>query len=236
MPKRSYTTSVRKHGAWMARKKRRIIRSSKRRPTTSSVKKICQKIIDKNTEFKRYLRLLPTTALSNVTNGQILFQGPPLPQGDGAMDREGLEVKLRKLRFKAVIKSIGAPNRVRLILVKYSQTVGAAGNLSDVLVNVSAQNVMISPWLKNGPVKYQIVYNRIHQLGTKGVMDGEYKYQNIEFDVKFRKEGETLHYDDGTTSNPDKNCFFLYAVCDLALASPNTNEINLYSEAVFTDM
>jgi len=212
----------------------------KRRRTTKmtvpKVKRIAQRVVDKNTEFKRYIRVSPVTALTNITDGQLLFQGPQIPQGDTALEREGNEVMLRKLRFKIMFKSIGASNRVRLILVKYSQNVGAAGTLADVLENVSAQNVMISPWKKDGPVKYQIMYNKIHQLGTKTVMDGTYKYQNIDIHVKFPKAGTAIHYADGTTQSPDKNNFVLYAVADQSLASPNTNEINFYAEAVYTDL
>jgi len=210
-------------------------RKMKHRKSTSSIKKIVQHVIDKQLEFKRILRLLASTAVSNITDGQVLWQGPRIPQGDGEMDRNGLEVQLRKLRFKINFKSIGNSNRVRLILVKYPQAVGIQGNLTDILVNTSAGNVMISPWLKNGPTKYQILYNRIHKLGTLGVMDGSYKYQEVKFDVKFPRQGTTLHYDDGTTTNPDRNAFFLYCVADQALVSPNTNEVNMYSEAVFTD-
>lgn len=210
-------------------------RSRKRKLTTNNVKKICQKVIDKNQEFKRILRALPATAVTNITDGQVLWQGPRIPQGDGEMDRNGLEVNLRKLRFNLLFKSIGMSNRVRLILVKYPQAVGIQGNLSDCLVNVSAQNAMISPWLKNGPTKYQILYNKTHKLGTMTVMDGSYKYQEVKFDVKFAREGQTLHYDDGTTTNPDRNAFFLYCVADQALASPNQNEVLAYTQAVFTD-
>lgn len=218
-----------------ARAKRARHRASKK-TSTSQVKKICQKIIDKNTEFKRYVRLLPATALTNITNGQILFQGPQIAQGDDNDMRNGDEVKLRKLRFRMVIKSVGASNRVRLVLVKYPQNSGIAGTLADCLLNVTAQNVMISPWLKNGDIKYQILYNRIHNLGTKTVMDGTYKYQNIHFDVKFKREGETVHYNGPATANPDKNCFILYAVADQALPLPNQNVIQCYSTCVYTDM
>lgn len=216
---------------------RKVLRYSKAIKTSKSkIVQICQKVIDKNTEFKRYVRVSPVVALTNITDGQLLFQGPQLAQGDSALEREGNEVMLRKLRFNVMFKSIGASNRVRIVLVKYSQNVGAAGTLIDVLENVGAQNVMISPWRKNGPVKYQICYNRIHNLGTKTVMDGTYKYQSFKIDVKFPKAGCPLHYEDGTTQNPDKNNFILYAVADQALAAPNTNEINLYTEAVYTDV
>lgn len=236
MPKRNYTTSIKKHGAWMARKKRRLVRSSKRRPSTSSVKKICQKIIDKNTEFKRYVRDLAPTALNNITTGQILFQGPQLPQGSDALDRDGDEVMLRKLRFNILTKTTTKPNRVRFILVRYSQP-PATLDLSTVLLNTTAQNVMLSPWIKNGDIRYQIVYNKIHRLGTMGVMDSEIKYQQFKIDVKFNKAGDKLHYNGPVTQNPDKNCYVLYAVCDLAF-TPTTglNEIQMYTEAVFTDM
>lgn len=236
MPKRNWTVSQKKAYTYLRRPLKRRRTYSKKKVTGSAVKKICQKIIDKNTEFKRYVRLLPATAVSNITNGQILFQGPPIAQGDDTDMRNGDEVQLRKLRFKMVIKSVGASNRLRLVLVKYPQTAGIAGNLGDVLENVTAQNVMISPWLKNGDIKYQILYNKIHNLGTKTVMDGTYKYQNIEFDVKFKKEGESLHYNGPATANPDKNCFILYAVADQALPSPNTNEISCYTTGVYTDL
>jgi len=233
MPKRNYPNSATMQYHFRMRKKRRTAKST---VSVARVKRIAQRVVDKNTEFKRYIRDLPVVALTNITDGQILFQGPPIPQGDSALQREGNEVMLRKLRFRLMFKSIGASNRVRLVLVKYKQNVGAAQTLVDVLENVSAQNVMISPWKKSGPVKYQIMYNKIHQLGTKTVMDGTYKYQNIDISVKFPKAGTALHYADGTTSPPDKNNFILYAVADQSLASPNTNEINLYTEAIYTDI
>ena len=204
--------------------------------TVPKVKRIAQRVVDSNTEFKRYLRVSPVVALTNITDGQLLFQGPQIAQGDSALQRDGNEVKLRKLRFKLMFKSIGSSNRVRLILVRYLQNAGAAGSLADVLENTSAQNVMISPWKKNGPVKYQICYNKIHLLGTKTVMDGTYKYQNIDINVKFPKAGQTLHYEDGTLQSPDRNNYVLYAVADQSLASPNTNEINMYAEAIYTDV
>lgn len=223
MPQRS--------GNKMHRKKHR----NKGKTSVTQVKRICQNVLDKNTEFKRILRDLPATAITNITNGQILWQGPRIPQGTGENDRNGLEVNLRTLRFNLLFKSIGASNRVRIILVKYPQSVGIQGNLSDCLVNVSAQNVMVSPWLKSGASKYQILHNKIYALGTKTVMDGTYKYQSFKFDIKFKKSGQKVHYVDSTTTNPDKNSFFLYCVADQALASPNQNEVVMYSTAVFTD-
>ncbi len=210
-------------------------RSYNKSKSDKKTRKICQEVIDSNTEFKRYVRDLPATALSNITNGQILFQGPPIPQGDDAISRDGNEVKLRKIKFKMLVKSVGASNRVRLILVKYPQP-PATLDLSTVLINVTAQNVMISPWVKNGEFRYQILYNRIHNLGTKTVMDGTYKYQDITIECRFKKSGETLHYKDAVTANPDKNAFVLYAVSDQALASPNTNELSMYTECVYTDV
>lgn len=218
-----------------AKRAMRKRQAKKNTKTADGVARIAQRQIDKNLEFKRKLRDLPATAITNITNGQILWQGPRIPAGTGEMDRIGLRVNLRKLRFKYIFKSIGGSNRVRLILIKYPQPAGSAQNLEDCLVNVTAQNVMCSPWLKNGAVKYQVVYNRIHKLGVLGVMDGSYKYQEVKFDISFKKEGESLHYVDATTSNPDKNSYVLYCVADQALASPNQNEVLGYSECVFTD-
>jgi hypothetical protein len=232
MPKRSYTQ------ARLARLK--VLRAKRHKPiprtSTSRVKKICQNIIDKNSEFKRFDDELSATSINNITNGQILWKGPMIVQGDTALQRDGNEVFLRKLKFNVMFKSVGNSNRVRLILVQYPQTIGSVGTLSDVLKDVTAQHVMISPWLKNGPVKYRILHNRIYQLGTKGVMDGSYKYQSFKIPVRFPKAGLKLHYDGPTTQVPDKNSLVLYCVADQALTGANMNICDMQTEAVFTDV
>jgi hypothetical protein len=230
MPKRKRSTRSRRTDFSRPKKTHKYYPKS-----TSTVKKICQKLIDKNTEFKRYVRELSSTAVVNISNGQILFQGPPIAQGPSALERDGNEVMLRKLRFRLMFKSIGSSNRVRLVCVQYPQTAGALNTLEDVLTNVSTAP-MISPWKKDGTVKYRILYNRVHKLAVLGSMDGSYKYQGINIDIKFPKAGLPLHYDDGTTANPDKNNIMLYCVADQALASPNQNEVQMYTEAVFTDL
>lgn len=200
----------------------------------AKVKKICQKIIDKNTEFYRYTDTLSATSIANITTGQILWKGPPVTSATTPA-REGDEISLRKLRFNVMFKSVGAPNRVRLVLVQYPQNTGAVNTLADVLEDTTAQHVMISPWKKNGEVKYRILHNKIYQLGTKGVMDGEYKYQSFKFDVKFPKAGLKIHYENSTAAQPDKNGMVLYCVADLALTGANMNICWAKTEQVYTD-
>jgi len=228
MPKRKYVRSATEY----YRSKRRRAVSKKR--STSTVKKICQKIIDKNTEFLRLTDTLSATSIANITTGQILWKGPQLTAATTPA-REGNEINLRKLRYNVMFKSIGAPNRVRLVLVQYPQNTGAVNTLADVLEDVTAQHVMISPWKKNGEVKYRILHNKVYQLGTKGVMDGEYKYQSFKFDIKFPKAGMKVHYENSTSPSPDKNGIVLYCVADLALTGANMNVCWAKTEQVFTD-
>ncbi len=230
MPKRKRSTRSRRTDFSQPKRTHKYYKKS-----TSTVKAICQKIIDKNTDFKRYVRALPSQGITNITNGVALFQGPAIAQGTSGLERVGNEVMLRKLRFKLQFKSVGASNRVRLVCVQYPQTAGALNTLEDVLTNVSTAP-MYSPWKKDGTVKYRILYNRIHNLGVKGVMDGTYKYQGVNIDIKFPRAGLPLHYDDGTTANPDKNNIMFYYVADQSIASPNQNEVEMYTEAVFTDL
>ena len=204
------------------------------KPTTRQVQKIAQKIFDKNTEFLRLTDTLSATSIANITTGQILWKGPQL-SGSTTPARKDDEILLRKLRFNVMFKSIGAPNRVRLVLVQYPQNTGAANTLADVLQDVTAQHVMISPWKKNGEVKYRILHNRVYQLGTKGVMDGEYKYQSFKFDIRFPKAGLKIHYENSTSPSPDKNGLVLYCVADLALTGANMNVCWAKTEQVFTD-
>ncbi len=202
--------------------------------TENKVKAIAQKVVDKNTEFLRLTDTLSATSVSNITVGQPIWKGPSLT-GTSTPARKGDEIQLRKLKFNIMFKSIGESNRVRLVLIQYPQVLGAQSDLSDVLEDVTAQHVMISPYKKNGDVKYRILHNRIYQLGTKGVMDGSYKWQSFKFDIKFPKQGLSCHYDQLTSLYPDKNSMLLICVADQALTGANMNQVFCKTESVFTD-
>lgn len=202
--------------------------------TVNKVKKIAQSVVDKNTEFLRLTDTLSSTSIANITDGQILWKGPQLSASTDPL-REGDEINLRLLKINIMFKSIGAPNRVRLILVRYLQPTGAVNTLADVLEDVTAQHVMVSPWKKNGEVKYKIEHHGIYRLGTMGVMDGEYKYQSFRINVRFPKQGMKIHYENSTSPSPDKNGFVLYCVADQALTGANMNVCWAKTEQVFTD-
>ncbi len=210
------------------------IRFKKTALTENKVKAIAQRVVDKNTEFLRLTDTLSATSVSNITTGQPIWKGPLLA-GTTTPARKGDEIQLRKLKFNVMFKSIGESNRVRLVLIQYPQVLGAQADLSDVLEDVTAQHVMISPYKKNGDVKYRILHNRIYQLGTKGVMDGSYKWQSFKFDIKFPKQGLSIHYDTISATAPDKNSLLLMCVADQALTGANMNQVFAKVESVFTD-
>ena len=231
MPRRFRIVNGRR--VYSSARKARIPRASAK-PTTRQVKKIAQKIFDKNVEFLRLTDTLSATSISNITTGQPLWKGPLLAATTTPPRKDDM-ILLRKLKFNVMFKSIGESNRVRLVLIQYPQVLGATADLSDVLEDVTAQHVMISPYKKNGDVKYRILHNRIYQLGTKGVMDGSYKWQSFKFDIKFPKAGLPIHYDSAASTAPDKNSLLLMCVADQALTGANMNQAFAKVESVFTD-
>jgi len=204
--------------------------------TKSKVKKIAQNVLDKNSEFKRRLDYLAETTLTSITTGHVLFDGPQVAVGDGAENRDGLIVNLRQLRFKLGFRYKGDPVKIRLIGVRYPQG-SESPSLSDLLTHPTAEQCMISPWLKRGPVKYSIWCNKIVSLGGDATMSGTFKEKYINMNVPVPKAGQKLTYEDGSTQTPDKNRYTLFAVCNILPAlAENRPQVNMFTSTVYTDL
>lgn len=228
-------SSVALHYQYMARLKRRRVRSSARKMTTSKVKKIAQKVINKNAEFKRRLDYIPVTAITSITTGHLLFDGPQILNGDGSEERDGLQVTLKKMKFDLQFKYESIPTQIRLIGVRYPQG-SATPSLADLLSHYST-NAIISPWVKAGTVKYSVWCNQIVKLGGDATMSGTYKNKQVSVQVKLPAAGQKLTYESGTTQPPDKNRYCLFAVANIlpALAADRP-QVAGYVSTVFTDM
>ena len=201
----------------------------------SSVKKIAQKVVNKNAEWKRRLDYSSGVGMTSLT-GHVLFDGPQIVVGDGAEQRDGLTVMLRKLRFKLQCAYKGIPTKVRLIGARYPQG-SSSPSLSDLLTHPTATQAFYSPWLKAGPVKYDIFCNKTVNLGGEAEMAGTYKEKYLNFDIKLKGAGQKLTYEDGTTQTPDKNRYVLYAVPNYIPAIATDRPIiSHFVETSFTDM
>lgn len=230
MPKRKLSADTK---ANLKRYLRRRTGGSKM--TTAKVKHIAQNVINKQTEFKRRLDYITNQTITSISTGMVLFDGPQLAAGDGAENRDGLEVSLKSLKFKLMFKYESIPVQVRLILVRYPQG-SESPSLSDLLTHPTSSQVMISPWLKSGPVKYSVLYNKIIKLGGDSTMSGTYKEKIVDFSVKLARAGQKICYESGTTQTPDKNRYTLFAVQNILPAvNADRVQVNGFVSTGFTD-
>lgn len=217
-------------------KKRRTMRRPVygRKLTMSKVKKIAQNVVDKNSEFQRRLDYLAPTAITNITAGHILFDGPQLVTGTGSEERKGLKSRLRQLKFKIGLKYEGYPVNIRLIGIRYPQ--GSSSPSFSQLLSHASTNAIISPWVKDGPVKYQVWLNKIVRLGGDASMASTYKEKYLDIKVKLPKDGYELSFETGSTQTPDKNRFVLFAVPNIMPSTVSDRPVaEVFTSSVFTD-
>lgn len=206
-----------------------------RKMTSKKVKRIAQKVLDDNSEFQRRLDLISGTAITNVSAGHLLYDGPQIVSDGGGEGRKALQVKLRHLKFKLSFKYEGMPVNIRLIGVRYPQGTGSP-SLADVLSH-STSYAMISPWRKDGPTKYSIFYNKVIKLGGDAAMTSTYKEKQVDIKAKLSKRGMTLTFESGTTQAPDKNRYCLFAVPNIMPAlSADRPVVEGFVSAGFTDI
>ena len=137
--------------------------------------------------------------------------------------------------MKLLFKYESVPVQVRLILVRYPQG-SSSPSLSQLLTHPTNSQVMVSPWLKAGPVKYSVLYNKIIKLGGDSAMAGTYKEKVCDINVKLSGAGQKIIYESGTQQTPDKNRYTLFAVQNIlpALASDRV-QVSGFVSTGFTD-
>lgn len=213
---------------------------SKKKLTVSKVKKIAQKVIDKQVEFKRITPQIALNVLDTLL-GKTVFDGPAIPEGDGIDARTGNQVMMRKMNFKCVLQHGVRQVHVKMVLIRYSTGLGISGPspaipaIGDFLQDPA--NPFTSPWLKDSAYKYKVCYNKVHTLGTVGVMPADrfLKYFNIS--VKLPKAGEKITYENNTTQTPDKNRYCLFAIPDYVSTDvPARAAFKAYATIGYTDM
>lgn len=202
----------------------------------SAVKKIAQNVINKQVEYKRRLDYLSGVTLTSQSAGHVLFDGPQIAVGDGAENRDGLQVQLKSLKMKLLFDYKGVPTKVRLIGVRYPQG-SESPSLSQILTHPTDTQCMISPWLKAGPVKYSVFCNKIINLGGEADMASTYKEKYVDIKVKLPKSGQRITYESGTQQTPDKNRYTLFAITNFTPAiAGDRAHVSLFTQTGFTDM
>lgn len=215
---------------------RREGKSKGRRRRTTTIKTVEKRVreLEKGVEYKRKC-LKDQNGTLTAQVGQLLYQGPIMPRGDAQAQREGNEVALKQLKFHFQLQTAaGNPDRCRILLVKFPQNSGTV-LLKNVLEDVDTKtNIMLSPYKKDGRVKYQVIYDKIHSCGeqnTNGTIALAY------FNIKI-KMSQICQWDEDDTAQdtaaPVKNMYAIFAQSANAYAS-NAMKYVFSSAAVYTD-
>lgn len=147
---------------------------------------------------------------------------PPIDAGTGTGtqgDRIGDTINLRYLQTRILMDVGDTTNVVRIICVKFESTVGVSG-VDQVLqyptrILGDSRLPIQSLYLKDGDVKYKILYDRNHYVNTT---TSQTKLINIK--IPLPSEGLKLTYEDSTTVQPSKQLINMYFASDSTI-SPN---------------
>ncbi len=210
---------------------------SKRKSLNNRVKQL-----EKNVEYKRvvtadFLSLVGVSATQNGTG--VGF--PIIARGDKHGQREGSSVTLKKVRIscKLTTTSITGPaNKCRVILYKLSQRISTINDMENILWGLTpiaqTTNCLLHPYRKNGDVKYQILYDKIHSCGQQlNTVDAPAKYFEIHHkcDTVLKWDQDDPNTD---TVPPQMNAFVL---CFQAMSAPAGDEMvaNWNIASTYTD-
>lgn len=190
--------------------------------------------LEKGVEYKRKTLVNQNGSLTAQV-GQLLYTGPIMARGDQQAQREGNEVALKQLKFHFQLQTAaGNPDKCRIILVKFPQNSGTV-LLKNVLENVDTKtNIMLSPYKKDGRVKYQVLYDAIHSCGQQN-SNGTIalKYFNIMI-----KMNQICQWDQDDTAQdtaaPVKNAYAIFAQSANAYVTGPMKYV-FSSAAVYTD-
>ena len=186
------------------------------------------------------------------SSGSQIFYGPVTydERDDSATEaqlqqapRKGEQITLRKLRVKAAVENKNSmhPNLVKYLLVKF-QGVQTAPQLSDVFEDASKP--FISPWKKDGDIKYQVIMNQNIAVGS--LRSGQVSSASVPYDQgtnadlriiekEFKLETK-VEYGSLSANAPLNNLFVMWAIPYHGYSSSNAPTIRTYLTYVYTDM
>ncbi len=120
-----------------------------------------------NVEFKRFD--VSATAQAQTTTVTIL-QVSNILLGDGGLSRDGNQIKITGiyLNYLWTIHASATTTQVRVMLVQDSQTNGAIYAASDLLVDQTGTDNIISPYNLDNKYRFRVLFDRTHVLNDNG--------------------------------------------------------------------
>jgi len=166
-----------------------------------------------NVEFKHITN--EQTALTMAITAGTIVQLTNLSQGDTTLTRDGSQIKAVSIQIDYFIKGhvdeLGTA--ARLMLVHDKQTNQAAYASSDLLHDVTINDVVVSPRNLDNTQRFSVLYDKTHIMGNNGsnISRGSF-YKPLQ--IKLRYDGN-----DGTIADLTQSSLSLF-VCSSVVANP----------------
>lgn len=135
---------------------------SKRMPLSKAQVKAVRSVAKKAMDGQAEKKFLDTVLTNNVTSFDVptVTQIALPAQGDGQGQRDGDQVKLKSLHIKGLLRHNGSTDtRGRIIVVQVMEDLGAAPTLSQILEDVTTQDIFNSPYKINSDLNYKILWD-----------------------------------------------------------------------------
>lgn len=152
-----------------------------------------------NVEFKFFDVTQTETAMSQTPQ---IVQLTNIPQGDTDVTRDGAQVKLTRLDIKYLIRMNTAASTAiqRIMLIHDKQTNQAIYNASDLLLDTTSLDNIVTPLNLDNKYRFRVLYNKVHTMSVNGNRVN-YGHIGLNLDMKIRFDASTPSIADLTSNS-----------------------------------
>ncbi len=145
-----------------------------------------------NVEYKNFdIQLTNGTA----TSAGAIQQASNIGQGDTTITRDGNQVKALSIFFRCNVKmnASARASSVRIMLVLDKQTNGAIYTMADLLLDVTADDIITSPLNIDNKFRFKVIYDKVFSLSITGTQLINFKkYFKINLPIRFDAAAATI--------------------------------------------
>ncbi len=145
-----------------------------------------------NVEYKNFdIQLTNGTA----TSAGAIQQATNIAQGDTTITRDGNQAKLVSLFFRGNVRinQSATSSSVRIMLIWDRQTNGVVYNVSDVLLDVTADDIITSPLNIDNKFRFTVLWDKIFSLSITGTQLINFKYyKKLNLPIRFDAAAGTI--------------------------------------------
>lgn len=162
---------------------------------------------------RKLIQTVETNSNIGSTPTRTLISG--VTRGDSAVERDGSQITMVNIRFKALLKKHASATNtnVRLMLVQDSQTNGANFATADLLSDTSADDCLVSTRNLDNMKRFRVLMDRLYHLNDTSPSAYITYYKDLK--IKCRYSGNA-----GTIADINDNSIFLVEMSDEATNTP----------------